>query len=300
VVLPLEREARIATAAPPPPAELAPGAWLGRYQLQALLGQGGMGTVFRARDCWLGREVAIKVLNAATRAQCQAEQRFRREALAAAAVNHRNVAQVFDFVPAVGRCPAHLVGELVAGCTVRRFLDGHGGRVSPEIAGLIGGQLARALEAVHAAGIVHRDVKPDNVLLARMPGGAGRVVLTDFGVADGVGLPALAMPGARVGSPAYMSPEQERGEAVSPASDQWALGLLLFEMTTGRLPVAPGRRGLDPALAQAFEDICARCLRPRPQQRHPSVTVLARRLDRFCRTRRVDASDLGRALVACS
>ena len=107
-----------------------------------------MASVYRARDGWLGRQVAIKVLNATTTAQPQSEQRFLREALATAAVSHRNVVQAFDFVAASGGDLSYLVSELVRGTTVRSFLDRNGGRVAPEIAALIGWQLAQALEAV--------------------------------------------------------------------------------------------------------------------------------------------------------
>ena len=135
-------------------------------------------------------------------------------------------------------------------------------------------------------------------MLAPTPDGAGRVVLTDFGVADVVGLRPLAPPGALVGSPAYMSPEQARGEPVQPASDQWALGLLLFELATGRLPASQRPRDQILGVGRAFDDICARCLQQRPQHRHPNATALAHRLASFCHSRTVDASDLGRALGA--
>jgi serine/threonine protein kinase len=276
-----------------PLVELVPGARLDRYQLLAQLGQGGMAIVFRARDSWLRRQVAIKVQNAATAEQHHAEQWFRREALALAALNHPNVLQVFDFVPATGSNPSYLVSELVPGPTLRHLLDRHQGRLSPPLAAVIAGQLAEALHAVHAAGIVHRDVKPENVLVAPTGDGGARVVLTDFGVADVVGLPPFAPPGALVGSPAYMSPEQARGEPVGPASDQWALGLLLYEMATGRLPASPRPRDLAPGVGRELDDICARCLQLRPERRHPDAAALARRLGRFCRERSIGLRDLG-------
>jgi serine/threonine protein kinase len=272
---------------------LVPGSRLGRYQLLAQLGQGGMATVFRARDSWLGRQVAIKVQNAATAAQHLAERWFRREALALARLNHPNVLQLFDFVPATGSDPSYLVSALVPGPTLRCLLDRHQGRLSPPLAAVIGRQLAEALQAVHAVGIVHRDVKPENVLVAPTGDGAARVVLTDFGVADVVGLPPIAPPGALVGSPAYMSPEQARGEPVGPATDQWALGLLLYEVATGRLPASPRPRDLAPGVGREFDDICARCLQRRPERRHPDAAALARRLRRFCGERSVGPRDLG-------
>jgi hypothetical protein len=274
----------------------AAGATLGRYEILGTLGQGAMATVFRARDTQLGREVALKVMSIVHAARGGAAERFRREAHAVAALKHPGIVEIFDFVPATEAQPSYIVVELIRGPTLRKLLDERGGRLLPEIAALIALPLTEALAAAHQHGVVHRDVKPDNVMIERL-GDGSRVVLTDFGVAHITGMETMTATGALVGSPAYMSPEQSRGHDVSPATDLWSLGAMLYEMVTGVVPFS----GKDPftmiaailrgsfrkpsqviaTVGPEFEGILLRCLKAVPAERYASPAVLAADLRTF-------------------
>src|SRR5215212_5938225 len=208
-----------------------------RYTLKAPLGRGGMGVVWRAQDAVLGREVAVKevvfppAMPGEERRPAQA--RVLREAQAAARLNHPGAVTLYDVVQDRGN--TFIVMELVAAPTLADLVREQGplpvGRVAE-----LGVQLAGALEAAHAAGIVHRDVKPGNVMVAER----GGAKLADFGVASLAGDPQLTSTGLVLGSPAYMAPEAARGEASGPATDFWALGATLFFAVEG---VAPFDRG---------------------------------------------------------
>ena len=215
------------------------GEMLGPYHILSKVGAGGMGEVYRARDVRLERNVAIKVLPRALADSATARERIQREARAVAALQHPNICTIFD----VGETPdgqAFLVMELLQGDTVQQRLAS--GPFDVTVLVDTGIALADALEAAHRAGIVHRDIKPANIMLtARGP------KLLDFGLAKqsagGAALsrfdtrPADAMltsPGSTVGTVAYMSPEQVRGEALDPRTDLFSLGLVLYEMATGR------------------------------------------------------------------
>jgi eukaryotic-like serine/threonine-protein kinase len=282
------------------------GGRLGRYELMEVVGHGAMATVFRARDSQLGREVAVKVMTLAVAARAESAERFRREAQAVAAVKHPGIVEIFDFVGPTETEPAYIVSELISGPTLRQFLDGHRGRLLPESAALIAIPIAEALRVAHTRGIIHRDIKPDNVMLDR-GGGKCRVVVTDFGVAHITGLETMTATGALVGSPAFMSPEQARGHGVGPASDLWALGVLLYEMATGHLPfpgkdallvVAAIARGLYKRPSQisgyaggGLDEICGRCLRVLPAERYPDLGALAADLRGFCRAGGLEPDD---------
>jgi serine/threonine-protein kinase len=249
-----------------------------------------MATVFRARDQQLGRTVAIKVMNLAIAARSDAGERFRREAQAVATLRHAGIVEVHDFAAATEHEPAYIVAELIEGPTLRAFIDGRRGRLLPEVATLLAAQIADALAVAHEQGIVHRDVKPDNVMLEKR-GQAARVVLTDFGVAHITGLETMTASGALVGSPAYMSPEQARGHDIGPAADVWAVGVLLYQMVTGALPfpgkepftvIAAVARGTFRRASQVaavvspeLDQVIARCLNPLPAERYPSARALA-------------------------
>ena len=203
-----------------------------RYRLVEKIGQGGMATVWRADDLALGRQVAIKVLLSFVAERTDSAERFEREARALAGIRHANVLQLYDYLPAEADEPARLVMELLSGPPLHRFVVERGTPL-PEVAALIVAEVAAGLVAVHARGIVHRDVKPENIILDE-----GRVVLTDFGVAR-VAVQersALTQTGAIIGSPTYMSPEQARGEEIDARSDQFALGSMLYFLCTGAAP----------------------------------------------------------------
>ncbi|MFD6997852.1 protein kinase [Streptomyces mirabilis] len=205
----------------------------GRYSLLSPLGAGGMGTVWRAYDKVLHREVAIKEVRApAGLAAPDIERmytRLEREAWAAARVAHPNVVTVYDVAMDEGR--PWIVMELVRGQSLADLLKAEG-RLSPQRAASIGLEVLAALHAAHETGVLHRDVKPANVLMAK----DGRVVLTDFGIAMIEGDSALTMTGEVVGSPEFLSPERALGQRSGPASDLWSLGVLLYAAVEARSP----------------------------------------------------------------
>lgn len=217
---------------------LATGDHVGRYRVEAQLGKGGMGEVYRALDTELGREVALKVI--ADKPDDAAVLRFRREAQAASRLHHPNVATVFDV--GVHEGSPYLVMELLDGSPLRRFVGDPSVSSSDRLGWLL--DVASALEAAHDAGLVHRDVKPDNVIVTE----SGQAKLVDFGIARPAPAPvdpsaptamaevALTRDGTVIGTPAYMAPEQLRGEPVDTRADQFAWGVTAFELLSGKLP----------------------------------------------------------------
>jgi serine/threonine protein kinase len=208
-----------------------------RYVLKTHLGRGGMGVVWRAHDLVLGREVAVKEvvfpasLSAAQRSAAQA--RVTREARAAARLNHPGVVTLYDVVASQGS--VFLVMELVETPTLAELVRVEG-PLAPERVAEIGAQLASTLEAAHRAGVVHRDVKPANVLVSL----SGSAKLADFGVASLADDPRLTTTGLVIGSPAYMAPEQAKGEESGPPADFWALGATLYFAVEGEPPFDKG------------------------------------------------------------
>lgn len=216
----------------------------GRYRLLAKLGHGGMGTVWRAKDETVDREVAVKEPRVPDqlpeRERANAHERMRREARAAARLDHPAVVNVHDVAVVDGR--PWIVMELVQGRSLGDALQE--GTLGVREAARIGLEVLGALEAAHTAGILHRDVKPDNVLLGRYD----RVVLTDFGIAQIEGETNLTDTGGFVGSPEYIAPERVLGRRPGPASDLWSLGVVLYTATEG---VSPFRRNNTAATLQA-------------------------------------------------
>lgn len=216
----------------------------GRYRLLAKLGHGGMGTVWRAKDETVDREVAVKEPRVPDhlpdRERANAFERMRREARAAARLDHPAVVNVHDVAVVDGQ--PWIVMELVRGRSLGDALQE--GTLGAREAARIGLEVLGALEAAHAAGILHRDVKPDNVLLGRHD----RVVLTDFGIAQIEGETNLTDTGGFVGSPEYIAPERVLGQRPGPASDLWSLGVVLYAATEG---VSPFRRSNTPATLQS-------------------------------------------------
>ena len=221
------------------------GTRLGHYEITGKLGEGGMGVVYRAKDSQLGREVAIKVLPAGVSADPERLARFEREAKVLASLNHANIAQIYGLETG-GESAARvraLVMELVEGPTLDERLAA--GALPVAEALTIARQIAEALEQAHARGVVHRDLKPQNVKLA----GDGGVKVLDFGLAKAIdttvtsGADAMNSPtltaratqmGTILGTAAYMSPEQARGKPVDRRADIWAFGVVLYEMLTGQ------------------------------------------------------------------
>ncbi len=214
-------------------ASLAP-----RYEMLKLLGSGGMGAVFLAREPALRRLVAVKVLSPYLAAEPRARSRFEREARAAAALSHPNVVRVYAVGETATTHLPYIVMQYVEGATLGQWMAGRK-RVPERDARRIIGEVAAALAAAHTRELVHRDVKPSNVLIENE---SGRAFVADFGVSAALSpvdqTTKLTMTGTIIGTPAYMSPEQAAGEAVTPKSDVYSLGLLTYELLTGALPYA--------------------------------------------------------------
>jgi serine/threonine-protein kinase len=260
----------------------------GRYRLIELLGQGGMASVYRAHDTQLGREVTVKLLRPEYLRDPDFSSRFRQEAQNAASLSHPNVVTVYDY----GEDPSgpYIVMEFVDGEDLSAILR-RNGTLPPAQATRIAASVARALAAAHARGIVHRDVKPGNVLIGR----DGRVKVVDFGIARAISEAQTTLPGTTLGSVHYFSPEQARGEPATEASDQYALGIVLFEALTGSRPwegdsaasVALARLTgpiPDPALTRpgtpaALAAVVRTALAVDPADRYPSAERMADALD---------------------
>lgn len=283
---------------------IRPGVSLGHYRIEARLGSGGMGEVFRARDLRLGRDVALKVLPRAFSQDAERVARFEREARILASLNHPNLLVIYD----VGEeGPFRFtVTELLEGKSLREVLDG--GPLGRDRALQATLQILKGLGAAHARGVVHRDLKPENIFVEA----EGHVKVLDFGLATqpsprpGTSSEetsphgARTSPGGLLGTYRYMAPEQLRGEPADQRTDLFAVGLLLFEMLTGRHPFArsstaevvaallreptPDPRSLDPSLSESLSLTILQCLQKRPEDRPPNARDLAERLLEDVRT----------------
>lgn len=266
---------------------LPQGTRLGRYSTIERLGKGGMGEVYVALDLALERKVAIKLLPMEVTGDKDRIRRFTHEAKAASALNHPNIVTIYGF----GECEfgQYLVMELIAGQRLRSLEPKP---LDPSSVTAIGVQIARALEATHASGIIHRDLKPDNIMVR--PDGLVKVV--DFGVARLAGSisnstePTLTLPGTTLGTPEYMSPEQVRGEWLTSASDVFSLGIVLYELATGKHPfeadskvgfmhsilsrqvIRPSR--LNPSIPPWLESLIIRMLEKDPQSRCAAADIV--------------------------
>ncbi|MCB9850377.1 MAG: serine/threonine protein kinase [Phycisphaerales bacterium] len=285
---------RVVVSRRTPPADLLVGASIGRYEIRAPLGEGGMARVYRAVDTASGDEVALKVLKPEYQTSPDISRRFAQEAQTMGRIKHAHVARIFD-TPEDGSVRA-IAMELLPGGSLRDLLlRGAKRRRRLRVTAVVRFMLqaARGLGAAHAVGIVHRDIKPGNLMID----GAGRVKVVDFGVVlaleratwlTGVGKP--------IGTPAYMSPEQCRGERVCPASDVYALGVSLFELLTGRLPFVeeaaspfalmlkhiqeppPDPRRLRGRTPDWLAEVVLRCLQKDPKDRFADGAELAKAL----------------------
>ena len=216
----------------------------GRYRLEASIGTGGMAQVFRGFDTTLDRTVAIKILAPQFARDPSFVERFRREAQAAARLNHPNIVNVYD--TGVDGDTNYIVMEYVEGRTLAEYLSG-GGKLSPVKASEIGEKVAEALAAAHAQGVIHRDIKPANIMVTR----DGRVKVMDFGIARLVAGPdTVEQTAAVLGTAAYLSPEQAQGQSVDARSDLYSLGVVIYEMLGGRAPFTG-----DSAMAVAYKHV---------------------------------------------
>jgi eukaryotic-like serine/threonine-protein kinase len=257
---------------------------LGRYHVEDVLGGGGMALVYRARDEELDRPVAIKLLADNLAADEAFRKRFLREARLAAQLAHPNVVQVYDSGEADGR--PYIVMEYVEGETLADVLSRRG-RLPPAEAVELALQVCSGLEHAHQAGLVHRDIKPQNLLIR----GDGTVKIVDFGIARSSRGTRLTETGSVLGTAAYLAPEQAAGEEVTPAADVYAVGVVLYELLAGRTPHTaeslnqflvlgheqsiPELRELAPEVPAPLEDVVMRCLARIPEYRPPSAGALA-------------------------
>jgi serine/threonine-protein kinase len=201
-----------------------------RYQLVSLIASGGMGAVWRAVDLVLDRPVAVKLLRAELAQHPDTIARFRAEARHTAGLSHPAIAQVYDFGEARGDKPAFLVMELIDGPPLTDLIA-EGALPHTEVLDIIA-QVAAGLAVAHAAGVVHRDIKPGNLLIDS----AGLIKITDFGVAYAAGSVPLTRTGTLIGTPAYLAPERVAGQPAGPASDLYSLGMVAYECLTGQVP----------------------------------------------------------------
>jgi eukaryotic-like serine/threonine-protein kinase len=267
---------------------------LAKYELLEEIGHGGMATVFRARDRRLGREVAIKLIHRHLRDNSEVAERFAREATAVAKLRHRNIVEVYD-VSDVEESERYLVVELVRGVTLRERLR-HDGPLPPEVAAAVACEIGAGLDHAHHQGIIHRDVKPENVLIEVLSSDGSherppvRVMLTDFGIAKLLDAQGVTSTGQVLGSPAHMAPEQIDGRMVDARTDVFALGVLLYESMAGKLPftgdhpaqvlrkvldgefLPPERH--DAKIGASYSRLISRALARDPAQRFPSVQSL--------------------------
>jgi eukaryotic-like serine/threonine-protein kinase len=268
---------------------LTPGQMLGdRYEILQLLGEGGMGAVYKARDTELDRIVALKLIRPELARNPQILKRFKQELILARQVTHKNVIRIFDLGQSDGI--KFITMDFVEGQDLRHLLL-EKGKFPPEQAARIILQICRALEAAHGEGVIHRDLKPQNIMLDA----GGRAYVMDFGIARSAYLPGMTQTGALIGTPEYMSPEQGRGEKLTERSDLFSLGIIFYELLTGKSPyesdaplatlwkrmtekVTPPAV-VDPTLPQELSDIVVKALEIEPEKRFASAREMAQQLE---------------------
>ena len=296
----------------PPPSEgglsslllLPPGTILGgRYRILRVLGQGGMGAVYQARDQELERIIALKVIRPELASNPTILQRFKQELILARHVTHKNVIRIYDL--GEGEGIRFITMEYVDGEDLRSLLR-QNGKFPPEQAVEIVQQICRALEAAHAEGVIHRDLKPQNV----MRDSQGRIVVMDFGLARSLEAPGMTQTGALVGTLEYMSPEQAMGEELDQRSDLFAVGLIFYELLTGKAPfkadtgiatlvkrtkeraIPPSE--IDHSVPKSLSQMVSACLERDRKHRYQSASELLRQLDTWHTNPNMTPSKTGR------
>ncbi|HWE31434.1 MAG TPA: serine/threonine-protein kinase, partial [Polyangia bacterium] len=261
---------------------------LSRYRLLQEVGQGGMAVVYKAEDTTLHREVAVKVLHPHLAGQEESRARLQREAHAVAKLRHENILEIFDY-SGPDSAESYIVTEFIHGRTLKSFMVEHP-LPFPEVAEMIASEVARALEHAHQFGVIHRDVKPENVMIRD----DGLVKLTDFGIAQIVDKERMTVTGQLLGSPAYMAPEHVEGRPLDFRTDVFAVGILTYQLATGELPFrgknphevlkriaeckfAPAD-SVNPLVGKRLGRLIAKALAREPDQRFADVADMRREL----------------------
>jgi serine/threonine protein kinase len=270
---------------------LAVGQILDRYEILEQVGQGGMAVVYRGLDRSLRRQVAIKVLHGHLAQHLEARERFAREARAVAKLRHENILEIFDFAGEEA-LESYIVTEFIDGPTLTALIADHPPRY-PEIGAMIAAQVCRALAHAHSFGILHRDVKPENIMIRA----DGVVKLTDFGIAQMLDMQRMTVTGQLLGSPAYMSPEHLEGKPLDFRTDIFAVGVMLYQLVVGDLPfrgrnphellkrIADGvyrdARQANPLVGNELGRIIDKALARAKEDRFPDVTEMLAALERY-------------------
>lgn len=280
----------------------------GRYEIISLVGSGGMADVYNATDNRLGRQVAIKVLKEEYSTDKNFVLKFRAEAQSAAGLSHPNIVNVYDVGEDEGL--HYIVMELVEGITLKKFVERKGKLDLKEAVG-IAIQIAQGMEAAHAKHIIHRDIKPQNIIISK----EGKVKVTDFGIAKAATSNTISA-GQAVGSVHYISPEQARGGYSDEKSDIYSLGVTLYEMISGKMPFAADNtvsvallhineeavplRELDPEVPISIEKIVQKCMQKKPERRYLTATELIADLKKAISEPEGDYVSLNQAIVTDS
>jgi Flp pilus assembly protein TadD len=262
----------------------------GRYEIVQLLGAGGMGAVYRAHDRELEREVALKVIRPELASNAVVLARFKQELILARKVTHRNIIRIFDLGSGDGM--RFITMEFIEGQDLAQILAQRGKLPGHEAAAIVA-QVARGLDAAHAEGVVHRDLKPQNVMVDV----SGRCLVMDFGIARSMDASKMTRTGAVMGTPTYMSPEQAQGTLVDARSDLYALGVIFYELITGKLPFEADNPmatlvkriqekprppvEIEPAIAAPVNEIVLKMLATAPEERYQSAGELLAAIDAY-------------------
>jgi eukaryotic-like serine/threonine-protein kinase len=260
----------------------------GRYEIIEMLGKGGMGAVLKARDRELDRLVAIKVIRPELAEDAEALQRFKQELILARQITHRNVVRIYDLGQSEGL--KFITMEFVEGKDLKQLLAERG-KIPADEAATIVAQICRALDAAHKEGVIHRDLKPQNIMLDRQ----NRVIVMDFGIARSLEVPGRTQTGTLIGTPDYMSPEQAKGEKVDTRSDLFSLGIIFYELLTGKSPyqadtamgtllrriqeraIPPSE--IDAAVPVSLSNIVVKCLAPNREERYQTAREIRKDLE---------------------
>jgi eukaryotic-like serine/threonine-protein kinase len=276
-------------ALPVADAKFPPGSILsGRYEILRILGEGGMGAVYQARDRELDRLIALKIIRSELASRPDVLKRFKQELILSRKVTHKNVVRIFDLGEFEGT--KFITMEFIEGRDLKSLLN-EKGKFPPEEATTIIRQVCRGLASAHAEGVIHRDLKPQNIMVEAN----GRASIMDFGIARSIEQSGMTGTGAMVGTPDYMSPEQAKGSGVDSRSDLFALGLIFYEMLTGRSPYsadtalgkllkrtqerpAPPNK-IDKSVPRPLSEICLKCLEIEPKNRYQKAEEILKALD---------------------